>query len=172
MTEERREALLQELKEASGAVKGSSLAEKFGVSRQVIVQDIAILRARDIVIMANSNGYYIPKPSKSERNIKTIFVQHSRYDEIEKELQLIVDMGGKILDVIVMHPIYGEIRCPLEINSRYELDRFIEAIRKNQAAPLSSLTGGEHIHTIEVPSDAIHEKILEALDGMGILIKD
>jgi len=171
MTEIRREALLKILENASSPVKGSMLAEKFMVSRQVIVQDIAILRARDVRIQANSNGYYIPKPSNAKRNIKTVFVRHQGYDEIEKELQIIVDLGGKILDVIVMHPIYGEIRCPLEINSRYELDQFIKESGKSKAAPLASLTNGEHIHTLEVPNDIIFEKILKALDEMGILMK-
>jgi transcriptional regulator of NAD metabolism len=171
MTGKRREDLLKMLQDASAPVKGSWLAEEFKVSRQVIVQDIAILRARDVHIQANSNGYYIPKPSNAERNIKTVFVKHRGYDELEKELQIIVDMGAKILDVIVMHPIYGEIRCPLEINSRYELDLFIKEIDKSNAAPLASLTNGEHIHTLEVPNDMIFEKILKALDEMGILMK-
>ncbi len=171
MTEKRREALLKILQDAPSPVKGSWLAEEFKVSRQVIVQDIAILRAKDVHIQANSNGYYISKPSNAERNIKTIFVKHSGYDEIEKELQIIVDLGAKILDVIVMHPIYGEIRCPLEINSRYDLDQFMKESDKNNAAPLASLTNGEHIHTLEVPNDMIFEKILKALDEMGILMK-
>ncbi len=171
MTEKRREDLLKILQDSRSPVKGSSLAEKFKVSRQVIVQDIAILRARNMHIMANSNGYYIQKPSSAERNIKTIFVKHGGFDEIEKELQIIVDMGAKILDVIVMHPIYGEIRCPLEINSRYELNTFLEESSKSRAAPLASLTNGEHIHTLEVPSDEIFEKITEALDEMGILVE-
>jgi len=171
MTEKRREDILKILRDSRSPVKGSSLAEKFKVSRQVIVQDIAILRARNIYIMANSNGYYIHKPSGANRNIKTIFVKHGGFDEIERELQTIVDMGAKILDVIVMHPIYGEIRCPLEINSRYELDRFLEESRRSSAAPLSTLTNGEHIHTLEVPNDMMFEKIEEALDEMGMLAK-
>ncbi|HKL11223.1 MAG TPA: transcription repressor NadR [Clostridia bacterium] len=171
MTEKRREDLLKILRDSQFPVKGSLLAEKFKVSRQVIVQDIAILRARNIYIMANSNGYYMQKPSDVVRNIKTIFVKHGGFDEIEKELQIIVDMGAKILDVIVMHPIYGEIRCPLEINSRYDLNRFLEESGKSSAAPLSTLTNGEHIHTIEVPNDMIFKKITEALDEMGILEK-
>lgn len=172
MTEERRQALIERLKEADGPVKGAGLAEFFQVSRQVIVQDIAILRAQGVGILANSNGYYLQKPSRTRRNIKSVFVRHSGSDEIEKELQIIVDLGGKLLDVIVMHGVYGEIRCPLEINSRYELDRFLEAMRQSGAAPLSSLTNGEHIHTIEVPSEEIYEKILERLDEMGILLRD
>src|SRR6056297_2393156 len=171
MTEKRREDILKILRDSRSPVKGSSLAEKFKVSRQVIVQDIAILRARNIYIMANSNGYYIHKPSGANRNIKTVFVKHGGFDEIEKELQIIVDMGAKILDAIVMHPIYGEIRCPLEINSRYDLNRFLEESGKSSAAPLSTLTNGEHIHTIEVPNDMIFKKITEALDEMGILEK-
>ncbi len=172
MTEKRREALLEILQESKSPLKGSRLAEKLQVSRQVIVQDIAILRASNIHIMANSKGYYIQRPSGTERNIKTVFVKHGGFDEIEKELQIMVDMGAKILDVIVMHPIYGEIRCPLQINSRYELNLFLAEISKSRAEPLSSLTKGHHIHTLEVPSDMIFEKIKKALDQIGILAEE
>lgn len=172
MTERRRKNIMDLLKDCDEPITGSDLAKKFNVSRQVIVQDIAVLRAKGINIMATSNGYYIPKPSENHKNIETIMCKHKGYESIEEELKTVVDMGGKVLDVIVMHPVYGEIRCPLMINSRYDLNRFIEKVKKEKAEPLASLTGGEHIHTIEVPNKKVYEIILKKLKEKGYLIED
>lgn len=142
------------------------------MSRQVIVQDIAVLRAKGINIMATSNGYYISKRNEDNRNIKTIICKHEGYDSIEKELTIIIDMGGKVLDVIIDHPVYGEIRCPLMINSRYDLEKFVKKVKEVKAEPLAVLTGGEHIHTIEVPNDEVYDIILNKLNNIGFLVKD
>ncbi|SHK38071.1 transcription repressor NadR [Paramaledivibacter caminithermalis] len=172
MTEERRKNILDILKASDEPIIGSDLAKKFNVSRQVIVQDIAVLRAKGINIMATSNGYYISKIDNNNRNIRTIICKHKGYNSIEKELTIIIDMGAKVLDVIIEHPVYGEIRCPLMINSRYDLEKFIQKVKEEKAEPLASLTGGEHIHTIEVPNDEIYEIILTKLNNIGFLVKD
>lgn len=172
MTEERRKQILDILNTSEEPITGSDFAKKFNVSRQVIVQDIAVLRAKGTNIMATSNGYYILKINEDNRNIKTIVCKHEGYDSIEKELAIIIDMGAKILDVIVTHPVYGEIRCPLMINSRYDLEKFAKKVKEVKAEPLASLTGGEHIHTIEVPNDEVYEIILTKLDKIGFLVKD
>ena len=171
-TLERRESLERILKESTNPIKGASLAYDLNVSRQVIVQDIAILRAKGINIVATSKGYSILRQNNIERNIKTLVCKHKGYTSIEKELSIIIDMGGKILDVIVVHPVYGEIRCTLMINSRYDLEKFIEKVRTSKAEPLASLTKGEHIHTIEVPSDEVYEIIVSKLDDIDFLVKD
>lgn len=172
MTEERREQILYILNTKDEPITGSDLAKKFNVSRQVIVQDIAVLRAKGINIMATSNGYYISKRNEDNRNIKTIVCKHEGYDSIEKELTIIIDMGGKVLDVIIDHPVYGEIRCPLMINSRYDLEKFVKKVKEVKAEPLAVLTGGEHIHTIEVPNDEVYDIILNKLNNIGFLVKD
>jgi transcriptional regulator of NAD metabolism len=172
LTEERRKNILDILKASDEPIIGSDLAKKFNVSRQVIVQDIAVLRAKGINIMATSNGYYISKIDNNNRNIRTIICKHKGYNSIEKELTIIIDMGAKVLDVIIEHPVYGEIRCPLMINSRYDLEKFIQKVKEEKAEPLASLTGGEHIHTIEVPNDEIYEIILTKLNNIGFLVKD
>ncbi|MCT4563314.1 MAG: transcription repressor NadR [Maledivibacter sp.] len=172
MTEERREQILYILNTKDEPITGSDLAKKFNVSRQVIVQDIAVLRAKGINIMATSNGYYISKRNEDNRNIKTIICKHEGYDSIEKELTIIIDMGGKVLDVIIDHPVYGEIRCPLMINSRYDLEKFVKKVKEVKAEPLAVLTGGEHIHTIEVPNDEVYDIILNKLNNIGFLVKD
>jgi transcriptional regulator of NAD metabolism len=172
LTEERREQILYILNTKDEPITGSDLAKKFNVSRQVIVQDIAVLRAKGINIMATSNGYYISKRNEDNRNIKTIVCKHEGYDSIEKELTIIIDMGGKVLDVIIDHPVYGEIRCPLMINSRYDLEKFVKKVKEVKAEPLAVLTGGEHIHTIEVPNDEVYDIILNKLNNIGFLVKD
>lgn len=172
MTEERRKMIVDSLNNSDEPVTGSDLAKRFDVSRQVIVQDIAVLRAKGLNIMATSNGYYISKVKEGNRNIKTVVCNHKGYDSIEKELKIMIDMGAKVLDVIVEHPVYGEIRCPLMINSRYDLEKFINKVIGVKAEPLASLTDGEHIHTIEVPGDEVYEIILKKLNKVGFLVKD
>lgn len=172
MTEKRRKDILKILQDKEESITGTELASLFNVSRQVIVQDIAVLRAKGANIMAASSGYFIPKANDENRHIETVVCNHRGYESIEEELTIMVDMGAKILDVIVMHPIYGEIRCPLMINSRYDLDMFINKVKEEKAQPLASLTDGDHIHTIEVPSEKVYKIILKRLEEKGFLVKD
>ncbi len=172
LTKKRRGDILDILSSRDEPITGADLGELFDVSRQVIVQDIAVLRAKGSNIMATSNGYYIPQIREDNRNIETIVCNHKGYESIENELAIIIDMGGKVLDVIVMHPVYGEIRCPLMISSRYDLERFIKSAKKEKAEPLASLTDGEHIHTIEVPNKKVYNIIRKKLEEEGILVKD
>lgn len=129
MTDERRRKIVDILNRNDEPITGSELSKKFNISRQVIVQDISVLRAQGMNIMATSNGYYIPKVYEDKRNIRTVACNHKGYESIEKELRIMIDMGAKVLDVIVDHPVYGEIRCPLMINSRYDLEKFIQKVR-------------------------------------------
>lgn len=169
---ERRERILEVLNNSNKPIKGTQLSEKFGVSRQVIVQDIALLRARGENILATPQGYMVPKLYEENKLVKKIVCKHKGYDEIEDELKTIVDMGGKALDVIVDHPVYGEIKSPLEIGSRMDLKEFINNLIETNAEPLSSLTEGIHIHTIEVKDEKSFKKIKESLRKKGYLIDE
>ncbi|CCQ92862.1 putative transcription repressor NiaR [[Clostridium] ultunense Esp] len=169
---ERRKKILDTLNKNRKPVKGTELSKKFNVSRQVIVQDIALLRARGEDILATPQGYIIPKAYKENKLTRKIVCKHEGYDEIEDELKTIIDLGGKIVDVIVEHPLYGEIKSPLEISSRLDLKEFMENIIKTKAEPLSSLTEGIHIHTIEVDDEESFERIKEALIGKKYLINE
>ena len=169
---ERRERILEVLNNSNKPIKGTQLSEKFGVSRQVIVQDIALLRARGENILATPQGYMVPKLYEENTLVKKIVCKHKGYDEIEDELKTIVDMGGKALDVIVDHPVYGEIKSPLEIGSRMDLKEFINNLIETNAEPLSSLTEGIHIHTIEVKDEKSFKKIKESLRKKGYLIDE
>lgn len=169
---ERREEILSILKKAEGPVKGTDLSERLEVSRQVIVQDVAILRARGENILATPQGYLIPQHYGKNKLTKTIACIHKNNDEIEDELRIIVDLGGKILDVIVEHPLYGEIKSQLQISSRHDLREFMDNLNNTKAEPLSSLTGGIHIHTIEVEDENMIRRIKESLLEKRYLIKE
>ena len=171
-TWERREEILKTLNSSKKPIKGTDLSQKFDVSRQVIVQDIALLRARGEKILATPQGYIMPNIYGKNRIIKTIVCNHEGYDQIEDELKTIVDGGGKAVDVIVEHPVYGEIKSLLEISSRLELDQFMKNLKQTKAEPLSSLTGGIHIHTIEVEDEESFRKIKEMLMKKKYLIDE
>lgn len=167
--EERRIEILNLLSSAEKPIKGMKLADKLDVSRQVIVQDIALLRASGMEIIATPQGYIMIK-SNGNKLIKTIVCKHLGYDEIRDELNIIVDNGGKVIDVIVEHPLYGEIKSPLMINSRLDVEDFMNSLIKTKAEPLSSLTDGVHIHSIEVEDERAFEKIKSALNEKKYLI--
>lgn len=166
-TDERRREIQNELTEREKPVKGTELANIFGVSRQVIVQDIAILRAEGFPVIATPNGYMVLK--RSEYNLlKKVAVKHSR-DKSAEELKIMLDYGARILDVVVEHPIYGEIKGNLNIKCREDLENFIDKLSKGETEPLSVLTDGIHIHTVEVPNEETFCKMIEELKRQNFL---
>lgn len=171
-SEQRREEIIKVLKRKDRPIKGSEFSKMFNVTRQVIVQDIAILRAKGNEIYATPQGYMIVSKASSEKILRTIMCKHKGYGEIEDELKTIIDLGGKVIDVIVDHPIYSEIKIPLMLSSRAEIDEFVKNLERENAEPLSSLTEGVHIHTIEVPNLKIYERILIELETKGYLINE
>ncbi len=166
----RKDNILKLLKESEIPISGADLAEKFGVSRQIIVQDIALIRAEGSQIIATSKGYMYPKYLKNAI-FKTIAVKHSS-GMMGEELYIIVDYGAKILDIIVEHPVYGEIKANLMLSTKDDIDTFVEEFAKSKAEPLSVVTNGVHLHTIEVPSNKIYELIKQALKEKGFLLED
>lgn len=165
----RRVALLEKLKAAEEPLTGTWLAKHLGVSRQVIVSDFAILRAAGHVVYATPQGYVLPV-LESSKNIKaTLACKHDR-DHLEDELSIIIDNGGKVLDVIVEHSLYGELKANLMLESRREINDFLRKLDEGKAEQLASITGGIHLHTIEVPNEEVLLKIKEELNEKGILI--
>lgn len=163
MEKDRRDEILSYLLESDKPVKGSDLSKKFGVSRQVIVQDIALIRAKGIAVVATPTGYMIQTPVMTGL-YKTICCQHGQSIEVlEKELELIISFGGKVLDVVVEHPIYGEIRAVLNLNCLMDMKQFIQKLQSEKSKPLSLLTEGVHFHTIEVTHEQMYEDIMKAL---------
>ena len=160
-TEQRRDALLVHLMKTSTPIKGQDLAKTFQVSRQVIVQDIAILRARGTQVVATPAGYLVLQKSKTL--VKVIACSHELTPEAMKhELDIMIMYGAKVIDVIVEHPIYGEIRAVLNLKSLHDVAQFIEKIT-HHSKPLSCLTQGVHFHTIEVEDEQCFKKIQQAL---------
>lgn len=169
-TEGRREKIIEILKSSNEPIKGTVLASNFDVSRQVIVQDIAILRAEGVDILATSMGYMLPNQEKSKM-LKTIVTRHFEIDQVEDELMTIINNGGKVIDVLVNHPIYGKMRGVLNLSCKVEVEEFLKVIESGESDFLSNLTGGVHIHTIEVPSNDTYIKIKNQLKEKGYLVK-
>ena len=169
MSEERRKQIIEKMTKITQTITGSELADQFDVSRQIIVQDIAILRASGFPIIATSNGYVIQTRKAHDKLIKTFVSKHSGYDRMEEELKIIIEYGGTVIDVIVEHPVYGEIVGRLEISTLEDLERFVEKVKNTDSKPLSSLTKGDHIHTIEVPSEKIFSLIMFELREKGFV---
>ncbi len=167
---ERRGRLLEKLRAAEQPLTGTWLAKELGVSRQVIVTDFAILRAAGNVIYATPQGYLLPLVESSKSIKATLACKHGQ-DELEEELSIIVDNGGKVLDVIVDHSLYGELKANLMLGSRREIGEFLHKLRGNKAEQLASITGGVHLHTIEIPSEEVLTKIKEELKSKGILMQ-
>ncbi len=165
----RRLKLLKKLKEEASAITGSELSEVFNVSRQVIVQDIALLRAQGEEIAATSKGYIISQPDNNMVE-KVVACCHDE-ENLGEELEIVIKYGGRVKDVIVEHPIYGEIKGMLMIQNRDDLEDFIVKHRQADAKLLSALTEGVHLHTIEALNQEVLKLIEERLDDKGLLLK-
>ncbi|MCI8515033.1 MAG: transcription repressor NadR [Lachnospiraceae bacterium] len=166
---ERRERIIAILTEEKEAVSGSRLAKQLGVSRQVIVQDIALLRTAHPVL-ATAQGYvlYSENGGKARR---AFLVRHTK-DEIADELNTIVDAGGKILNVIVEHDLYGQISADLNVANRREVEAFCTRLATSRCGPLYMITGGIHIHTVEAESEEILDYLESQLREKKYLICD
>lgn len=166
----RRERILQILESSDLPITGTALAKKLGVSRQIIVQDIALLRAKENDnLLATVRGYLLKE--KRRRLQRTFIVCHDE-NEVEDELNLFVDCGGRVLNVIVEHGVYGFITADLIVSNRMEVKEFIEQLNKRKTALLSQLTGGVHIHTVEADSKEILDRIEEQLKLHHYLITE
>ncbi len=166
--EVRRAQILELLRSADRPLTGGELAQRLGTSRQVIVQDIAVLRAAGVEILSTPRGYCLPSARPAHRML--VAVRHTP-DQTEDELTLLVDLGVEVVDVIVEHAIYGELRGSLHIASREDVRQFMEALRRTGSRLLSELTGGLHLHTLEARSPEILARAREALRQRGYLVE-
>lgn len=168
-SEQRREKIISVLQASDTPISASRFANEFSVTRQIIVADIALLRASGYPIRAEHKGYVL---EKTDRRMMTrrVVVKHGN-DEVQDELYAVVDHGGKVIDVIVQHSVYGKIVAELNLSSRYDVDRFIKHINETDAKPLLLLTEGLHIHTIEIKDEATFESIVERLNALHILVE-
>ena len=165
----RRQAILDRLRTADRPVSASALAAGLNVSRQIIVGDIALLRAGGAEISATPRGYVLPRAT--DGITRTIACRHT-LARTGQELDILVDNGCPVLDVIVEHPVYGQLTGQLQISSRYDVEQFLARIRDSDAAPLSMLTGGLHLHTLCCPNEDAYTRACAALKAAGLLLGD
>lgn len=162
---ERREAILSILKNTPNALSGTALGDELGVSRQIIVQDIALLRTEGHDIVSTVRGYLLESSGQLSRKIK---VYHSD-EKIEEELTTIVDLGGIVRDVMVNHKVYGKITAEMNIKNRRDIKKFIDRIQMGKSTPLLNITSGYHYHTVIADSEEILDEIEESLRQKNFL---
>ncbi len=165
----RRQAILNDLTGVSTPLSATKLAEKYNVTRQIIVADIALLRAAGNSIRAEHRGYVL---DRGHNGITRQLVCRHTKEGVTDEFYAVVDNGGRVLDVQVEHSIYGTISAQLSIASRFDADEFVRAVGDTGASQLSDLTGGVHIHTVCAPSEEALARIEQKLDELGILVRD
>lgn len=163
----RREQLIKILNEQTEPISGGELSRLLGVSRQVIVQDIALLRASEMNIISTTKGYLIYQTNSPR--VKRLFRVKHTTEQIEDELCTVVDNGGKVLDVLVTHEIYGEITTALIIRNRQDVYDFVKKVHEKKIVPLKELTDGVHQHTVEADSEETLDRIENALREKGYL---
>lgn len=159
--ESRRNKIIEILSQAEKPVSGDKLAKAVNVSRQVIVQDMALLRANGVKIYSTNRGYIIEKTEDS-MCCRVFKVTHSDEDT-ETEMNLIVDLGGHILDVFVYHRVYGIIRGDLKVKSRLDVRNYMEQIYSGKSSLLKNITSSYHYHTVAAESEQILDMIQKEL---------
>ena len=166
---ERRKLLLSMMRQSKIPMSGSALGKKTGVSRQVVVQDIALLRSKGHSIVSTPRSYVYEKAAGSQNCQRIVKVCHTD-EKAEEELSTIVDFGGIVLDVMVNHRTYGKVTASLNIKSRRDIRRFVEDLKQSKSSLLSNTTSGYHFHTIEAESEDILDEIEEALKEKHFLV--
>ncbi len=159
--EERRRRIAQTLT-ATTPISATTLAEQFSVSRQIIVGDIALLRAAGMDIVSTPRGYQF---SQENGLLRTVACLHTP-QQIRQELLVMVDNGCTVLDVVVDHPVYGQLTGQLSLASRYDVDQFVDKVQ--DTAPLSTLTGGVHLHHLRCPDEDAYRRVLAGLEELGL----
>ena len=166
-TAQRRTEILKLLQQAEKPVAARAMASQFGVSRQVIVQDIALIRAEGNDVISTNRGYIFTAP----HTVSRIFKVHHTDADLENELCGIVDLGGKVINVMVNHRVYGHIEAELNISSRRQVENFMEDIRSGKSSPLKNITSDYHYHKVEAESEEILDMIQDMLKRRGFLIE-
>lgn len=164
---ERRETIIQMLTQCEAPISGKTLAEALNVSRQVIVQDMALLRAQDHHITSTNMGYQLLKQDKASRVFK---VTHTD-EQVEEELSLIVDYGGAVEDVFIYHKVYGKVRADLHIRCRKDIEVFLQDLASGKSGLLKNVTSNYHYHTVTAPTEKLLDLIQQQLQEKGFLAK-
>ena len=168
---ERRNHILQMLQEQGAPLSGTALAKAFGVSRQVIVQDIALMRAENHAIVSTNKGYICRTEASGNTQPKRVFFLRHSTEQMLEELMTVLELGGRILDVAVEHELYGQIRVDLMIENAQDAQDFNSRLALCRDNPLKVLTDDCHYHTIAAPSERLLDLIEQELRDKGFLVE-
>lgn len=164
---ERRKKILEIISNSNAPVSGSALAAECGVSRQIIVSDIAALKGHNDII-ATSRGYVLQKPQQVQRVFKVVHTD----DEIEDEFLTVIGCGGKVVNVFVWHKIYGKIEAPLGIARQSDIAEYMESLKNGRSTPLKRVTSEYHYHIVEADNENTLDKIENALREKKYLVEE
>lgn len=162
---QRRKKIVTMLRQSTKPLSGTALGKETGVSRQVVVQDIALLRTEGYEIMATARGYVLNESKQAMRIFKTFHTN----EQTEEELTTIVDLGGCVLDVMVNHRVYGKVSAALNIRNRRDVQVFMNQLKTGKSTPLLNVTSGYHFHRVTAEREEILDEIEEALREKGML---
>ena len=166
---QRRKTIMARLAGTAQPLSASALAAELGVSRQIVVGDVALLRAAGAQIDATPRGYQLHPAAKGYTGI--LACVHSTADQMREELYTVVDQGGIVVDVAVENSLYGELRGNLNLASRYDVDLFLRQAADTPECLLSRMTGGVHLHTLRCPDKDTFARIRDALEQQGLLYR-
>ena len=167
--ETRRIQLLQLLQEQDVPMSGTALAKAFSVSRQVIVQDIALMRAENHRILSTNKGYLYRREGSENTQPKRVFFVRHNTGQVLEEFMTVIELGGRILDVAVEHELYGQIRVDLMIETEQDAAAFAGKLASCRDNPLKVLTDDCHYHTVAAPSEKLLDLIEAELRTRGYL---
>ncbi|MBP3495043.1 MAG: transcription repressor NadR [Clostridia bacterium] len=166
--DERRRDIVNILLSGKEAVKGSELSKRLRASRQIIVQDIALLRAQGYEIISTHSGYII----KDNPLITRVFKVRHTSEQTRDELETIVALGGTVVDVYVWHKVYGKIEAQLNIFSRRGIETFLDGIKSGKSSELMNITDGYHYHTVRAESNEILDIIEKQLETKNYIVAE
>lgn len=169
--QERRDRIVELLSKSRTPISGTELAKTLGVSRQIIVQDIALLRAKNREIISTNKGYLLFRSIGDDSAQTVVMVKHNS-DEVYDEFATIVELGGRVLDVSVDHEYYGQLQIDLVINDLNDAKEFVHRMKESKSQTLKCLTGDVHYHTISAPSEKVLQLIRNELKEKGFLIEE
>lgn len=162
---QRRKKILDMMRKSAKPLSGGALGKETGVSRQVVVQDIALLRTEGHPIVATARGYILDEPQQAVRLFKMCHTN----EQTEEELTAIVDMGGCVMDVMVNHRVYGKMTAPLNIKNRRDVQVFMNHLNTGKSTPLLNVTSGYHFHRVSAEQEEILDEIEQMLREKNFL---
>ena len=159
---------MQQLQAHPEPIRGEDLARMLGVTRQVVVHEVALLRAAGTPIASSPRGYYLPGDDFHRH--RTVLAVRHQPNQTRAELYAMVDHGLTVENVVVEHPVYGELEGRLHLRSRFDVDQFLQAVEQSEAGLLSVLTQGYHLHTVSYSSAGDLEAAIHALRERSIAV--